>query len=46
MNETTRNFIKGMGSINLFPPIAAYKEPPRTSPWQVLPPHSLKPAPV
>jgi hypothetical protein len=28
------NFIKGMGSINLFPPVPRYDELSRVSPWQ------------
>jgi hypothetical protein len=34
MSEVTSSFFKGMGSINLFPPVCHYEELPRVSPWQ------------
>jgi hypothetical protein len=34
MNDFARGFFKGMGSLNLFPPVPSYDELSRVSPWQ------------
>jgi hypothetical protein len=34
MKPIIKGFVKGMGSITLFPPVPYYDESPRVSPWQ------------